>query len=135
MGHGLERPSIATRLGNLSDYVLSQWFILGLGLAVGLAAAFPHVGMKDGPLEAQYTIEWGGIGLIFLITGLSISTEALVKQAKNYRLHLVTQIVSFLVFSAVVYAIVAIIRASGTHKIDSTVLAGLILMSILPTTV
>ncbi|KAG9012638.1 hypothetical protein FRB94_005248 [Tulasnella sp. JGI-2019a] len=135
MGHGLERPSIATRPGNLSDYVLSQWFILGLGLAVGLAAAFPHVGMKDGPLEAQYTIEWGGIGLIFLITGLSISTEALVKQAKNYRLHLVTQIVSFLVFSAVVYAIVAIIRASGTHKIDSTVLAGLILMSILPTTV
>ncbi|KAG9012637.1 hypothetical protein FRB94_005247 [Tulasnella sp. JGI-2019a] len=91
--------------------------------------------MRDGPLKAQYTIEWGGIGLIFLITGLSISTEALVKQAKNYRLHLVTQILSFLVFSAVVCAIVAIIRASGTHKIDTTVLAGLILMSILPTTV
>ncbi|KAG8889165.1 hypothetical protein FRB98_005640 [Tulasnella sp. 332] len=135
MGDGLKSSSIATRFKDLYSYILSQWFILGLGLAVGLAAAFPHVGMSGGPLKAEYTVEWGGIGLIFLITGLSISTEALIKQAKNYRLHLVTQIISFFVFSAVVYAIVAIIRASGTHRIDSTVLAGLILMSILPTTV
>lgn len=62
-------------------------------------------------------------------------TEALIKQAKNYRLHLVTQLISFVGFSAVVYGIVAIIRASHTSKIDPVALAGIILMSILPTTV
>ncbi|KAG8906471.1 hypothetical protein FRB99_006786 [Tulasnella sp. 403] len=60
---------------------------------------------------------------------------ALIKQAKNFRLHIVTQVVSFLGFSAVVYGIVAIIRGSGTTKIDLEALAGIILMSVLPTTV
>lgn len=72
MSNGLKRPSIATRVKDLCYYIVSQWFILGLGLAVGLAAAFPHVGMTGGPLKAEWTVEWGGIGLIFLITGLSI---------------------------------------------------------------
>jgi len=47
----------------------------------------------------------------------------------------VTQIISFFIFSSIVYGIVAIIRASGTKKIDEVVLAGIILMSILPTTI
>ncbi|KAG8950915.1 hypothetical protein FRC04_006979 [Tulasnella sp. 424] len=126
------KPSALRRI---VDYVLSQWFIAGLGLAVGLAAAFPKVGMTGGSIRAEWTVKYGCIALIFLITGLSLSTEALIKQAKNYRLHLVTQLISFVGFSAVVYGIVAIIRASHTSKIDPVALAGIILMSILPTTV
>ncbi|KAG8906888.1 hypothetical protein FRC01_007870 [Tulasnella sp. 417] len=126
------KPSVLRRI---VDYVLSQWFIGGLGLAVGLAAAFPKVGMNGGSIRAEWTVKYGCIGLIFLITGLSLSTEALIKQAKNYRLHIVTQLISFFGFSAVVYGIVAIIRASHTSKIDPVALAGIILMSILPTTV
>lgn len=126
------KPSAIRRI---VDYVLSQWFIAGLGLAVGLAAAFPKVGMTGGSIRAEWTVKYGCIGLIFLITGLSLSTEALIKQAKNYRLHIVTQLISFVGFSAVVYGIVAIIRASHTSKIDPVALAGIILMSILPTTV
>lgn len=126
------KPSVLRRI---FDYVISQWFIAGLGIAVGLAAAFPKVGMNGGSIRAEWTVKYGCIALIFLITGLSLSTEALIKQAKNYRLHIVTQVISFLGFSAVVYGIVAIIRASHTSKIDPVALAGIILMSILPTTV
>lgn len=79
--HGLLQR-LPTPVKVICEYLLSQWFILGLGLAVGLAAAFPHVGMSNGPLKAQYTVEWGGIGLIFLITGVSISeNRCLVKKS------------------------------------------------------
>ncbi|KAG8976951.1 hypothetical protein FRB90_008990, partial [Tulasnella sp. 427] len=130
--NGKKKPSVLRRI---VDYVISQWFIAGLGIAVGLAAAFPKVGMTGGYIRAEWSVKYGCIGLIFLITGLSLSTEALIKQAKNYRLHIVTQLISFVGFSAVVYGIVAIIRASHTGKIDPVALAGIILMSILPTTV
>ena len=58
---------------SIISYIWSQWFILGLGLAVGLAAAFPYIGMTGGTIRAEYSVKYVCIGLIFLITGLSIS--------------------------------------------------------------
>ncbi|KAG8936242.1 hypothetical protein FRC02_003534 [Tulasnella sp. 418] len=133
-GHST-RPPLRSLIRSITDYLIAQWFIFGLGLAIGLAAAFPKVGMANGSIRAEYTVEYGCIALIFLITGLSISTDALIRQAKNWRLHTMTQVISFLLFSAIIYGIVACIRASGTSRIDAIVEAGLILLGVLPTTV
>lgn len=116
------------------SYLLAQWLIFGLGLAVLLAWAFPNVGRNGGPIRAEYSIKWGAIALIFLLTGLSLSTKAFLNQALNFHLHIVTQFISFIVFSAVVYGIVWSIVASGNSHLDKAVIGGIITMGVLPTT-
>ncbi|KAG8834883.1 hypothetical protein FRC17_006628 [Serendipita sp. 399] len=116
------------------DYCLDQWLIFGLGLAILLAWAFPSVGKTGGYIRAEYTVKWGAIALIFLLTGLSLSTRHLINQALNWYLHFVTQIISFFGFSAVVYAVIWAIVGSGNTHLDRTVLGGIITMGVLPTT-
>ncbi|KAG8796264.1 hypothetical protein FRC16_009754 [Serendipita sp. 398] len=99
------------------DYCLDQWLIFGLGLAILLAWAFPSVGKSGGYIRAEYTVKWGAIALIFLLTGLSLSTRHFLNQALNWHLHLVTQVISFFAFSAVVYAIIWAIIGSGNTRI------------------
>ena len=92
------------------------------------------VGRNGGSIRAEYTIKWGAIALIFLLTGLSLSTRAFLNQALNWHLHIVTQVNSFFVFSAVVYGVVWAIVASGNTHLDRVVLGGIITMGVLPTT-
>src|SRR5271169_4387299 len=78
-------------------FLLSQWQILGIGLAVILAWLFPNVARRGGVIESQYTISYGAIGMIFLVSGLSISTKTLIENCTKWRLHLIVQVTSFLV--------------------------------------
>lgn len=136
------------------DFLIGNWFLIGIGVVIVLAWRFPHVAADGGgkcidtrirsyqPLirlhlviRSQYSITYGVIAAIFLITGLTLSTPALFHQLANWRLHLFTQIFSFLFFSAIVFAIVNCVRASGNEAIDKFVLAGMVVMSVMPTTV
>lgn len=136
------------------DFLIGNWFLIGIGVVIVLAWRFPHVAADGGgkcidtrirsyqPLirlhlviRSQYSITYGVIAAIFLITGLTLSTPALFHQLANWRLHLFTQIFSFLFFSAIVFAIVNCVRASGNEAIDKYVLAGMVVMSVMPTTV
>ena len=45
----------------------------------------------------RYTISYGAIGIIFLISGLSIPWKTLVDNITKWRLHLVVQVTSYLV--------------------------------------
>lgn len=123
-----------TLLKNTISYLIAQWLVFGLGLAILLAWLFPNVGKNGGAIRAEYTVKWGAIALIFLLTGLSLSTKAFLNQALNWHLHLVTQVISFLAFSAVVYAVISAIIASGDTHLDRVVLGGIITMGVLPTT-
>jgi sodium/bile acid cotransporter 7 len=116
------------------SYLIAQWLVFGLGLAVLLAWAFPSVGKNGGHLRAEYTIKWGAIAVIFLLTGLSLSTRAFLNQALNFHLHIVTQFISFIIFSAVTYGVVWCIVASGNSHLDRVVIGGIITMGVLPTT-
>jgi hypothetical protein len=44
------------------DYILSQWLILGLGVFILLAWAFPGVGRNGGAIRAEITVKWVGVG-------------------------------------------------------------------------
>jgi sodium/bile acid cotransporter 7 len=92
------------------------------------------VGKNGGSIRAEYTVKWGAIAVIFLLTGFSLSTKALLNQALNWHLHLVTQVISFFAFPAVVYGVIRAIVASGNAHLDRVVLGGIITMGILPTT-
>ena len=43
-------------------YVLAQWLILGLGVFILLAWAFPSVGKNGGAIRAEITVKWVGVG-------------------------------------------------------------------------
>lgn len=116
------------------SYLIAQWLVFGLGLAIFLAWVFPSIGKSGGTIHAEWTVKWGAIALIFLLTGLSLSTRAFLNQALNWHLHLATQLISFFVFSAIVYGIVWVIVASGNTNLDRAVLGGIVTMGVLPTT-
>ncbi|WVQ78815.1 hypothetical protein IAT38_000906 [Cryptococcus sp. DSM 104549] len=117
------------------NYLLGNWFLIGIGISIVLAWRFPNVASEGGDIRPEWSITYGAISLIFLITGLTLSTPALVRQLRNWRLHLFTQGFCFLFFPAIVFAIVNCVRVSSTTTIDKYVLAGMVVMSVMPTTV
>ncbi|OCF75057.1 sodium/bile acid cotransporter 7-B/bile acid cotransporter 7-B [Kwoniella mangroviensis CBS 8886] len=115
-------------------FLLDNWFLIGIGVSIALAWRFPNVAADGGVIRSEYSIKYGAIAIIFLITGLTLSTKSLYVQLRNWKLHLFTQLFSFLFFPAVVFAIVNIVNASHGN-IDKYVLAGLVVMGVMPTTV
>lgn len=94
-------------------FLLSQWQILGIGFAILFAYLFPDVGRKGGVIKSQYespsflkktsltldrySISYGAVGIIFLVSGLGIPTHTLITNITKIRLHLVVQVTSYLV--------------------------------------
>ncbi|WVQ93467.1 hypothetical protein IAU59_000541 [Kwoniella sp. CBS 9459] len=124
----------------LLEWMVDNWFLIGIGVSIVLAWRFPHVACDGGVLRSEYSIKYGAVALIFLITGLTLSTTSLYRQFRNWRLHLFTQVFSFLFFPAIVFIIINIVNSaqgstSGNGTIDKYVLAGMVVMSVMPTTV
>jgi sodium/bile acid cotransporter 7 len=70
------------------------------------------------------------VAVIFFISGLSLPLAHLVKRAADWRLHLVCQVTSFLVFPAVVLGVVNAVRAADPNgeSFDRWALVGLVVM-------
>ncbi|KAG1444274.1 hypothetical protein G6F56_010367 [Rhizopus delemar] len=72
---------------------LRYWFLLGLGIVIGLAWAFPQVGKSHGDIQAQYTVKWGAVIVIFLLSGLGLEVSVMLKTIVRWRLHLVCMLI------------------------------------------
>ncbi|KAL4883467.1 putative sodium bile acid cotransporter [Aspergillus karnatakaensis] len=117
-------------------FILHQWLIIGIGLACLLGYLFPNVAKHGGVIRSEYTVLYGAVAIVFLISGLSIPQDKLVRQLFNWRLHALVQITSFLFVPAVVLAVVHAILAGDTEaKIDRAMLAGFIFTACIPTTI
>ena len=136
-------------------FFLRQWLVIGLAIACVLASSFPsdyswrdhHCWLKlmyfadiaatGGVIKSQYSILYGAVILIFFISGLQVTTEKLVKHSTSWRLHVITQAMSFLIIPGIILGLVKIIIAGGgvDHGIDVSMLVGLIATSALPTTI
>ncbi|KAJ6446520.1 sodium bile acid symporter [Purpureocillium lavendulum] len=118
--------------------VLAQWLITGFGLACVLAYFFPSVAAHGGAIRSEYSVLYGAVAFIFLVSGLQLAPAKLRANATNWRLHVVVQGISFVVFPAVVLAIVHIALAAGalrTHTPALPVLLGMLALACLPTTI
>jgi solute carrier family 10 (sodium/bile acid cotransporter), member 7 len=116
--------------------ILSQWLLIGIGIVCLLAFFFPNVAKHGGVIRSEYSILYGAVAIIFLISGLSIQRQKLIQHALNWRLHILVQVTSFLVFPALITAMVhAIIAVDPNGTIDRAVLAGFILTACIPTTI
>ncbi|KAJ8656204.1 hypothetical protein O0I10_007998 [Lichtheimia ornata] len=95
------------------SYFIKYWFLLGLGLMIGLAWRFPDLGKTHGLIQAQYTVKWGCVIIIFLLSGLGLDVRVMFKTFLQWRLHLVVQAINFLAMPFLMYGIVLIFITSG----------------------
>ncbi|HSH93332.1 MAG TPA: bile acid:sodium symporter family protein, partial [Roseimicrobium sp.] len=74
-----------------------DWFLTGMAVAVGLAWLFPDPGASGGALQPEL-LNKAGVALIFFLHGVALSFHALKAGTLQWRLHLVVQLCTFLVF-------------------------------------
>lgn len=75
-------------------------FVLLMLSAVVLAAAWPAAGASGGVLHLDEITAWG-VALVFLLAGASLSRRNLKEGAANWRLHLMVQATTYLLFPAI----------------------------------
>lgn len=61
-----------TILKNTAILLLRQWLLIGIGVVCVLAYFFPNVAKHGGLIRSEYTVLYGVIAIIFLVSGLSI---------------------------------------------------------------
>ncbi|KAF6070083.1 hypothetical protein FOB64_002772 [Candida albicans] len=117
------------------SFLIGQWFFIFLGVFIALAHSYPEFAKQGGTIRAEYSIGYGAVAVIFLISGLSMSTKQLLVNVANWRAHFTVLSMSFLVTSAIIYGIASGIKASHNGQIDDWLLIGLIVTHACPTTV
>lgn len=114
-------------------WIRSNGFLLGLGLAVVLAFFFPGPGSDDGFLHAD-TVNNFGIALILFLQGLSLAFEKIKSGAGNWRLHLIIQSFTFVVFPLVGLLLNAIVPFFWPSQ-PAVIRQGFLYLCVLPSTV
>lgn len=117
------------------DFLIAQWFFVLLGVFVALAHSYPEFAKQGGTIRSEYSIGYGAVALIFLISGLSMSTKELLANIAHWRAHFTVLSSSFFITSAIIYGIASGIKASHDGAIDEWLLVGLIVTHSCPTTV
>ncbi|WP_339878954.1 bile acid:sodium symporter family protein [uncultured Algoriphagus sp.] len=104
-------------------------FLLGLFAAIFLAWLFPFAGSNQSPVPWKPIINVG-IGLVFFLYGVKLDPAQLKVGLKNWKLHVLIQLTTFVVFPLIVLAIVPYLS-----WIDEDFRLGITYLSVLPSTV
>ncbi|KAI7856162.1 SBF-like CPA transporter family-domain-containing protein [Circinella umbellata] len=110
------------------------WFLLGLAFVIMLAVLVPDVARQQGYIRAEWTIKWGAVIIIFLISGLSLRTQTLAKTVIRVRLHMLIQVINLIMIPFFVFGLV-LLFFKAHMDISSLLLIGLVIASCTPTTV
>jgi sodium/bile acid cotransporter 7 len=78
-----------------------DWFIIGILLMILLAYLVPGIGNKGNRIELETVIHYG-IMLLFFFYGVKLSPENLKNDLGNWRLHIIIQSITFILFPLVV---------------------------------
>lgn len=105
-------------------------FVLALVAMIGLAALFPGPGLGEGPFSLKELTNYG-VSLVFFFYGLRLSRAKLLTDLRNYRLHLLIHITTFVVFPLLVGAVRHFADPSG----DDWLWLGIFFLATLPSTV
>ncbi|KAM0481635.1 hypothetical protein ACHAP7_004541 [Fusarium lateritium] len=133
----------------VANLILAQYLVIGFAIACVLGYFFPSVAQHGGVIRSEYSILYGAVAFIFIVSGLQLSPEKLRKNVTNWRLHILVHGISFAVIPAIVLdqdktlkltslAIVHISIAAGalTSQTPSPpILIGLLTTACLPTTI
>jgi sodium/bile acid cotransporter 7 len=107
-----------------------DWFLVGLATATALAWIAPNPGAKGGWLHPE-VLNKLGVALIFFLHGAGLSFAALKSGALNWRLHLVVQLTTFLLFPLLGLATLHLLGDTITPDVG----LGIFFLCALPSTV
>jgi len=116
-------PALLARVG-------LDWFILALLAMIGLARLWPEPGIQTGPFSVSELTNYG-VFLIFFFYGLRLSLDKLHVGLRNYRLHLLIHLTTFVVFPAIALGARALFVSSETMLLWT----GIFYVAALPSTV
>src|SRR5690606_18218439 len=105
-------------------------FVLFIIVVIGIAYLFPTWGTKKSSIPLD-TISAIGISLIFFFYGLKLSPEKLKAGLKNWKLHLLVQASTFLIFPLIVLACRPLLQTQE----QETIWLGFFFLAALPSTV
>ncbi|MEO8253634.1 MAG: bile acid:sodium symporter family protein [Flavobacterium sp.] len=91
-------------------------FVLSIAAIVLLAYLFPQLGGKSGPLPLD-KIGSIGISFIFFFYGLKLSPEKIKSGLKNWKLHVLVQTCTFLLFPIIILCFYPLIHAEHDRNI------------------
>ncbi|MVM30051.1 bile acid:sodium symporter [Spirosoma sp. HMF4905] len=117
-------------LGSLLSRAGLDWFIFALLAMIGLARLFPEPGIQKG-LFSLSSLATYGVSLIFFFYGLKLNFSQLREGLRNYRLHLVIHLTTFVVFPAVVLSARSLFLTPDTELLW----LGIFYVAALPSTV
>ncbi|BDU52413.1 bile acid:sodium symporter family protein [Limnohabitans sp. INBF002] len=107
-----------------------DWFLKGMIAAVVLAFVFPEPGSQGGFLHPE-VLNKLGIALVFYLNGLSLSMASLRQGVSRWRVHVLIQTSTFLVFPLLGLGLMQV----GQRWISPDVLLGYFYLCALPSTV
>jgi len=112
----------------IRSWLKRNWFLLGILTALLLGFFLPGIEQVLNPLGITYT---GLIVLLFLISGFTLPSEAILSGLKDYRLHIYVQFFIFLFMPGFFLLTTLPLRSVW----DPRLFIGIFAVSILPTTV
>ncbi len=114
-------------------WLRNNGFLLGMGVAVALAFAFPAPGSRGGALHPE-VLNNVGIALILFLQGLSLAFESVRKGAANWRLHVIVQSFTFVVFPLVGLLLTWLVPTFWTTQ-PGAISDGFLYLCVLPSTI
>ncbi|MBK1884183.1 bile acid:sodium symporter [Luteolibacter pohnpeiensis] len=115
------------------SWIRKNGFLVALFSCVAAAFVFPQGGARDGVLNPDL-INNGGIALILFLQGLSLAFEKIRSGAGNWRLHLVIQIFTFVIFPLVGSGLNALVPWLWKSE-PQAIRDGFLFLCVLPSTV
>ncbi|XP_066144878.1 sodium/bile acid cotransporter 7-B-like [Euwallacea fornicatus] len=112
-----------------AEFLKKNWLLSAILLCIFLAALYPKLGSKEGPLKTEYTVKYGAISLMFLISGFSLKTDSIFHTFKQYKLHLFIQLFAFIFVPVFTQIFVKLLTKFG---INVWVLKGLLTVACMP---
>lgn len=115
-------------------YANNNFFLVGMLVAVALAKTVPSFGVNGSILRPELSIGKYGVGLIFLLSGLSLKGSELSKAVSNVKLNSLIQVS---IFGAWPFLVGVPLRniLSRVNLVPPALVDGLLIMTCLPTTV
>ncbi|KAL2042200.1 hypothetical protein N7G274_004688 [Stereocaulon virgatum] len=119
-------------LSQIRFLIVDQCFLFALGFLILLAS---QVQVTDSQQDKkEIVVTYLCVAVIFFITGRTLPTKVLLTNCSRWKLHIFVQIQSFLLTSAMVYAVFSLC-ATNPDFMDAGLLVGIIFTGSVPTTI
>lgn len=107
-----------------------QWFLIVMGILIAISS------QAQVPLAQQEKktniINYVAVSLIFFLNGCAIPTNVFIQNLARWRIHILTQVQSFLMVSALAFGLMSA-AASNPEFLNADLLIGIIIVGCLPT--